>query len=104
MAITNKTLTNADAQEVFTSMDPNGDAVTTMYFCNTGVSDETFNIFLVPNGGTADPTLNIVYQEKPIAAGDTYVIDWEKLILSEGDGIYANCSANIIATVSTLGC
>jgi hypothetical protein len=58
----------------------------------------------VPAGDVAGVN-NIVYSNKVITAGDTYIIDWEKLVLSPGDMIQANANtANaIVATVSTIG-
>jgi hypothetical protein len=48
---------------------------------------------------------NIVYSNKVITAGDTYIIDWEKLVLGPGDMIQANSNVGnaIVATVSTIG-
>jgi hypothetical protein len=48
---------------------------------------------------------NIVYKNKLITSGDTYIVDWEKLILAQGDTIRANANVgnSIVATVSTIG-
>ena len=104
MAITSNALSATDATSIFTSTGAQGDAVTTMYFCNRDSSTRTFNLYLVPSGGTAGVN-NIAYSNKLITAGDTYIIDWEKLVLGPGDSIQANSNtANaIVATVSTIG-
>jgi hypothetical protein len=104
MAITSKALTNLTADSIFTSAGTQGDAVTTMYFCNRANDTRTFNLYLVPNGGVAGVN-NIAYSNKIITAGDTYIIDWEKLVLSPGDTIQANSNVgnSIVATVSTIG-
>jgi hypothetical protein len=104
MAITSNALPATDATSIFTSTGAQGDAVTTMYFCNRDSSTRTFNLYLVPSGGTAGVN-NIAYSNKIITAGDTYIIDWEKLVLGPGDSIQANSNtANaIVATVSTIG-
>ena len=86
MAISNTVLVDAgqEAANIFACASTNGDAITTMYFCNTN---------------------NIVYYNKVITAGDTYIIDWEKLVLNTGDTIRANANIGnaIVATVSTIG-
>ena len=103
MAITSKAL-DTTVSNIYISSGTNGDAVTTMYFCNRSGSSTTFNLYLVPSGSSANVN-NIAYSAKTITAGDTYIIDWEKLFLSAGDMIQANASlANaIVATVSTIG-
>ena len=105
MAITSNALSNvATASSIFTSTGTQGDAVTTMYFCNRDTDTRTFNLYLVPAGGVAGVD-NIVYSNKVITAGDTYIIDWEKLVLGPGDMIQANSNVGnaIVATVSTIG-
>jgi hypothetical protein len=104
MAITSKALTDLTADSIFTSAGTQGDAVTTMYFCNRDTDTRTFNLYLVPSGGVAGVN-NIAYSNKIITAGDTYIIDWEKLVLSPGDTIQANSNVGnaIVATVSTIG-
>ena len=75
-----------------------------MYFCNRDSSTRTFNLYLVPAGGSANVN-NIAYSNKTVTAGDTYIIDWEKLVLSTGDMIQAtsNVANAIVASVSTIG-
>ena len=103
MAITSKAL-DITATTIYTSSGSNGDAVTTMYFCNRDSTTRTFSLYLVPSGGTANVN-NIAYSNKTITAGDTYIIDWEKLVLSTGDMIQAtsNTANAIVASVSTIG-
>lgn len=81
-----------------------GVAITTMYFCNRSVSTTTFNLYVVPAGFLANAN-NIVYSNKTITAGDTYIVDWEKLVLAPGDTLRANANVGdaIVATVSTIG-
>jgi hypothetical protein len=104
MAITNSILHNTNAASIFTSAGTQGDAITTMYFCNPDASAHTVNVFVVPNGTVANTALNIVYSNVSIAAGDTLVIDMEKLVLGVGDSIRANASTDnkIAATISSL--
>lgn len=105
MAIHNNVLIDAgqDAANILVS-DGTGVAVTTMYFCNKSGSTTTFNLYVVPAGFVAN-TNNIAYSNKTITAGDTYIVDWEKLVLSPGDTIRANANVGnaIVATVSTIG-
>lgn len=104
MAITNSVLHNSIATSIFTSAGTSGDAVTTMYFCNPDAAQHTVNVFVVPTGTVANTALNIIYSNVAIAAGDTLVIDMEKLVLGVGDSIQANASTDnkIAATVSSL--
>ena len=103
MAITSTAL-DTTAGNIFVSTTPTGDAVTTMYFCNRDSSTRTFSLHLVPAGGSANVN-NIAYSNKTVTAGDTYIIDWVKLVLSNGDMIQAvsNTANAIVATVSTIG-
>jgi hypothetical protein len=103
MAITSIAL-DTTATTIYTSSSTNGDAVTTMYFCNRDASTRTFNLYLVPAGGSANVN-NIAYSNKTVTAGDTYIVDWEKLVLSTGDMIQAtsNTANAIVASVSTIG-
>lgn len=103
MAITSKAL-DITATTLYTSDGSNGDAVTTMYFCNRDGSTQSFSLYLVPLGGSANVN-NIAYSNKTVTAGDTYIIDWEKLVLSTGDMIQAtaNTANAIVASVSTIG-
>ena len=103
MAITSIAL-DTTAGNIFVSTGANGDAVTTMYFCNRTASATAFNLHLVPAGGTANVN-NIAYSNKLVTSGDTYIIDWEKLVLSQGDMIQAsaNTANAIVASVSTIG-
>ena len=103
MAITSNAL-DTTTGNIFVSTSTNGDAITTMYFCNRDSSTRTFNLYLVPAGGSANVN-NIAYSNKTVTAGDTYIIDWEKLVLSTGDMIQAtsNVANAIVASVSTIG-
>lgn len=101
MSIVNRTLsTSQDA--VYTS---SGQTVVTLgYFCNIDNVPHNINICLVPSGGSPDLT-NIIYSNVEIGAGDTMVMDMEKIILDNGDAMYANATANsaIITTIGYIG-
>lgn len=105
MPLINTTLDTATT-EIYSSIGDTG--VSVIYFCNTGGA-LTFNLYLVPSGGTALPT-NLVYNNVQIAANDTYVMDTEKLILGDGDKIIAQASiafisgvCGVVATVCWIG-
>lgn len=78
--------------------------VTSLYFCNTSTASLSFNMHLVPSLGTAE-TGNLVYYNVQIAPSDTYVVDTEKLMLSDGDTIQASTSLAgfIVTTISYMG-
>ena len=70
--------------------------------------DANIDIYLLPNdGSTTVPTENNkIYNTLAIQAKDTYIIDTEKMILSNGDKIYvqnADSTGQVIVTVSTIG-
>lgn len=76
-------------------------AVTTIIFCNTGVVDTYMTVWMVPSGSSLNNTmmiLNSVY----MPAGETFCMDTERFILSDGDAIFSQAvDSNLIAaTVS----
>jgi len=84
---------------IFTSIGTT--VVSAKYYCNIDEnSSQYFSVWLVQNG--QDPgNSNIIYNQVHVVAKDTYVCDREKIVLDNGDSVYANCSANITATLST---
>jgi hypothetical protein len=106
MAIHNTVLVDSGqaAANVLEATGIGGQAVTTMYFCNTNTAATAFTLHLVPAGFVANAN-NIIYKNKVITAGDTYIVDWEKLVLGNGDTLRANANVgnSIVASVSTIG-
>ena len=101
MSIVNRTLSTIP-DPVYTSA---GQTVVTLgYFCNIDSLAQNINIFLVPNGSSPDLT-NIIYSNVQITSSDTMVMDMEKIILDNGDAMYANATANsaIVATIGYIG-
>lgn len=98
MAITNSTLTTT-ATAIYTSSGTT--ATTVMYFHNIDGSAQTFNLYVVPSGETL-ANVHKIYGSHSVNSGDTYVLDMEKIILSNGDALYANASVNstIVTTLS----
>ena len=102
MTISNTSLTLAAANIYVSS---GNTVVSVMYFCNTDSAARNLNVYLMPQGTTTANTAVQIYKDVQIAAGDTLVVDMEKLVLGNGDMIQANASANlaITATVSYVG-
>ena len=102
MSITNTSLTISPANIYVSS---GNTVVSVMYFCNTDTSTRNLNVYLMPRGTASASTAAQIYKDVQIAAGDTLVVDMEKLVLSDGDMIQATASANvaITATVSYVG-
>tara|TARA_B110000503_G_C7036388_1_gene366284 strand:+ start:476 stop:793 length:318 start_codon:yes stop_codon:yes gene_type:complete len=99
MAIANAQLISTDKTEVFVSTGEN--AITCLIFCNTSVTDEEVTVWVVPASQPAGDA-NMIVNAMPITAGETFSIDTERFILSEGDSVQAQSIQNnlITATVS----
>lgn len=100
MPITTANVTSSTAA-VYTSAGNTG--VTFVSICNYTASNVTANVFVVPSGGTAG-NLNLVLSAIGLTANDTYQLyaGSEKLVLSNGDSIQVNASANnSVATVTS---
>ena len=83
-------------------------AVKSIHVCNITTSDAVVDIYLLPNdGSTTVPTENNkIYNSLTIQGSDSYIIDTEKMILSNGDKIYvqnADSTGQVIVTISTIG-
>ena len=100
--ITNTTVESTTTTRIFLSAGQN--ALTTMIFCNTSVSDTELDVFVVPFGSNATPSTQIL-NGIPVPSGETFVLDSERLILEDGDSVYAQATVDgvITATVSSLG-
>lgn len=74
------------------------------YLCNYSASPVQVNLFAVTNGSAVSNT-NKIYSNVTITAGDTLVIETEKIIFGNGDSLRANASADgaVSATVSYVG-
>lgn len=89
---------------IFVATGTQGNVVSVAYFCNRSAGTTSFTLHLVPSGQTAGAN-NIVYSNKAITASDTYILELEKIILSNGDMLQASANTGnaVVATVSTLG-
>jgi hypothetical protein len=100
MAITSYALTTTPTA-IFTSSGTS--VITAMYYCNIDPSTaNAFSVWLVQNGGVHSNT-NVIYNNVAVVAKDTYVVDREKIVLENGDSIYAYGNVNnvISATISS---
>lgn len=96
MAIDNAILLATDTT-VFTA--GNTSAVTVIYFMNDDGSPRDIDINIVPSGD-AVATQNQVYKTVTINAGDTFILDTEKIILDAGDFISAKASLTGVISVT----
>lgn len=97
MAISN-TAVLASNTTIYTST--NDSAITVLYLCNTNASARTVDIHFVPSGGSVGVTTQ-VYDQVTIQPDDTYILDTEKVVFSNGDFINVVADGTgVTATVS----
>lgn len=95
------------AQKVAEGTPTSNVATTCIHACNmtslTTPVTVTITVYAVPNGRTPDST-TIIYPAVEITAGDTYIIDTERMVLGNGDTIWALASQDnaVNLTVSTV--
>ena len=80
-------------------------AISAVYFCNTSNVATTFNVWL-QSAATAGFAANAnvqIYNSIQLAGNDTYVMDWEKIVLANGDIVRANSAGTVTTTVSYIG-
>lgn len=96
--ITAINLANTNTTESFLSEGENG--ITTLMICNHhATTSAVVNVWVVPQGQVAG-NANQILKNLTIVASDTFVMDMEKLVLSDGDTIMTQADvANVINTV-----
>ena len=101
MAITQAGAVGTSGTTVYTSSGTT--AITCMFFMNDNASARTLDVHVVQNGGSASGTNKIV-KAITIDPADTYVVNLEKLVLSNGDTIQcvASVGSSIYPTVSSV--
>jgi hypothetical protein len=79
-------------------------AATCLMFCNISSSNAMLTVRYVKNGGNTTTDPNTVIYNLIIPHGETFSFDSEKIILEEGDYIFAKSSGNdqLVVTASTL--
>ena len=100
MAIARATVPQTTPDAVYTSS--GNTAISNVYFCNYSVSTAILNVYIVPGDSTLAGDDNIIYKNIVIPAGDTFVMDQEKLVFADGDMLQAssNVATSVTATVS----
>jgi hypothetical protein len=84
--------------------DATGDqAITTVMFCNNNSITTNLTVYAVANGGTVG-TGTMILNSISLPGTETFVMDAEKLILSNGDALWAKSDAGsvVVATVSSV--
>lgn len=101
MAIAQQLVGNT-ATTIYTSS--GSSATTVIFFMNNDATAKTLDVYVVPNGGSAGTSTQII-KNLSIDAADTYILNIEKIVLSNGDTIQATASAinSIYATISYVG-
>jgi hypothetical protein len=101
MAIAQQTL-GTGATTLYTSSGVT--AITALYLMNDHNGTVVVQLHVVSDGDTA-ATANKIIKNLSIAAGDTYVVDTERLVLDNGDTIQAssNTDAVVHSTISYVG-
>ena len=96
MALAQAVLTTGYTTQYTSSGDS---AVTTIHLCNTSGGAIEFDLCIVPSGGSASDS-TIAYKTVSIAATDSYVIDTEKFVLSNGDFIAAKDNTGSVTVIT----
>ena len=98
MAITNSQLSSTSKTEVFVGFGEN--AITCIILCNTSPTvNATVSLWAVP-AAVAAGDANMIINEVSLPAGETFSLDTERFILSDGDSIQAQASQNLIITAT----
>jgi hypothetical protein len=97
MAISN-TILSTIASNIYVSS--GNTVISVMYFYNNDSTTRAFNVFLLPSGTSAATNATQIYGNVQVTPADTFVIDLEKIVLSNGDMIRASATANVVVTAS----
>ena len=86
-------------------------AITTVIICNKSTynaaaptaNQSLLYLYAVPSGQTQSDS-HIIVNGLPVPAGETVSFDQEKMVLGNGDKLYAktDSASNLVATVSSL--
>jgi hypothetical protein len=96
------TLIGSSNTNIFLSQGEN--AITAVFLCNTSESTNAFvDLFVVSAAGVIGPTSQIM-KSLSLPAGETFVLDTEKLILEDQAALWAvsNVGSIISSTVSSV--
>jgi len=108
MALANLSLTSSASTLLLVPADKTY-VITTVIFTNTANADPaddtagetTLTAHLVESGGSLGSS-NMIINALPISAGETFVMDTEKLVLEAGDSmqVLSGSPNNLVATLS----
>jgi hypothetical protein len=105
MAIRQTQIGSTNGYEIYAST--LNSAVTSIHICNTSANTIHFNLAVVQAGNEPSMTSNALYYNVALTSSDTYVIDTERLILSNGDSLRVSVPDHsvgiVVATVSYIG-
>jgi hypothetical protein len=101
MSLQNTSLNSSAPAAIYTSS--GNTVISTMHICNDTASTVYANVYMVPNGFTAN-ALTMIYGNVSISAYNT-LITQEKFALANGDAVYANVSVStgVSSTISYIG-
>jgi hypothetical protein len=108
--ITSNTL-NSNAAQLIVGGPNNDVAITCIQFCNITnttnfevPSTVNVDVYLVPAGLSA-VNGTLIYSKVPITAGDTFIVDAERMILGINDSLWAKVDLNnsVVCTISSVG-
>jgi hypothetical protein len=100
--ITATNLANTNPTDVFVSVGENG--ITTLMICNHSTStDAVVDVWVIPDGSSRG-NANQILKSLTIVASDTFVMDMEKLVLSDGDTVtmQSNAADVVNAVISSM--
>lgn len=98
MAITNALIESSAKTVVFNATGEN--AITCMVLCNSSLTTAaTVRVWVVP-GAEAVANKHIIINEVNLPAGETFSMDTERFILSDGDTIQAQASQDVIVAMT----
>ena len=98
MALAQAQLNASAKTEVFVANGEN--AITCLIFCNTSLTtDDVISCWIVP-GAIAAGDGNMVINQIPVPAGETFSMDTERFILQDGDSVQAQAGQNSLVTVT----
>jgi hypothetical protein len=103
MAIDNAQLSTGSPIE-FTVPANQSWAFTTILVCNKGVGSCTFSLYAVKDTEAVSDTKNKIVNTATVEAGDTFIMDSEKIILEDGDKLSfqqnGGTNGDLLVTVS----
>ena len=96
--ITTTNISTTNNTTVYTSEGESG--ITTLLICNHHAStDAVVDVYVVPSAGVAG-NANQILKSLTIVASDTFVMDMEKLVLSDGDTVVVKADvADVVNSV-----